>query len=252
MQQKDLFKLKMEKVSNYFKSQKKKMVLIIVILVFASMAIAGFSKNGYFDKNFNAGVEEISLDEMNFNGGLNKFNNKEYKDALIGLNLVKEDSPRYEEAQKLIAEANIFVADEYLQDAKEYYNSGELKNAYDSIYKASEYNLTSQEISDLKNKYEAEYKAEKERIATELALATKESAERNQAEEAKRLAEEKAYKKSQGVSLGMTQQDVLDSSWGRPSDVNRTTSVYGTDEQWCYGNGNYLYFEDGILTSIQN
>lgn len=23
-------------------------------------------------------------------------------------------------------------------------------------------------------------------------------------------------------------------------------------EQWVYGNGNYLYFEDGTLTSIQN
>ena len=58
--------------------------------------------------------------------------------------------------------------------------------------------------------------------------------------------------KKQGVLLGMNQEAVLSSSWGRPKDINRTTNRYGTREQWVYGNGNYLYFENGILTSIQN
>ena len=61
----------------------------------------------------------------------------------------------------------------------------------------------------------------------------------------------KAEKKRQGVRIGMSEQDVLDSSWGRPSKVNRTTTRYGVREQWVYGGG-YLYFEDGVLTSIQN
>lgn len=62
----------------------------------------------------------------------------------------------------------------------------------------------------------------------------------------------KAAKKKLGVTLGMSQQDVLDSSWGRPDHVNRTTTARGTREQWVYGSGNYLYFEDGVLTAIQN
>lgn len=74
-----------------------------------------------------------------------------------------------------------------------------------------------------------------------------------EAESAKRLAIEKAAKKKQGVSIGMSQQDVLDSSWGRPERVNTTTTVRGTREQWVYpGRHNYLYFENGVLTSIQN
>lgn len=57
------------------------------------------------------------------------------------------------------------------------------------------------------------------------------------------------------VLIGMT-QDQVKASWGVPSDVNRTTSTYGVKEQWIYNIGNvdrnYLYFDDGILTTIQN
>lgn len=66
------------------------------------------------------------------------------------------------------------------------------------------------------------------------------------------IAEEKKLRKSKGVSIGMTQADVLASSWGKPKYINRTTTPLRSREQWVYGNGNYLYFEDGTLTSIQN
>lgn len=65
-------------------------------------------------------------------------------------------------------------------------------------------------------------------------------------------ARAKAMKKTQGVTIGMSQQDVLDSSWGKPQRVNRSTNKYGVREQWVYGPGNYLYFENATLTSIQN
>lgn len=61
----------------------------------------------------------------------------------------------------------------------------------------------------------------------------------------------KIQKKKEGVRLGMSQQDVLDSNWGRPERVNTTTTKYGVHQQWVY-NRSYLYFEDGVLTSIQN
>lgn len=52
------------------------------------------------------------------------------------------------------------------------------------------------------------------------------------------------------VRIGMT-RDQARVSWGRPNSVNKTTSAHGTHEQWVY-DGNYLYFEDGILTTVQN
>lgn len=68
----------------------------------------------------------------------------------------------------------------------------------------------------------------------------------------KAAADEKKRRKSQGVSIGMSKEDVYASSWGRPEKVNTTTTKYGTREQWVYGPGNYLYFENGKLTAIQN
>lgn len=55
-----------------------------------------------------------------------------------------------------------------------------------------------------------------------------------------------------GVHIGITAAEALRSSWGRPDHVNRTITALGVDEQWVYPNGNFLYFENGILTAIQN
>lgn len=60
-----------------------------------------------------------------------------------------------------------------------------------------------------------------------------------------------AQRKSQGISIGMTAQDVLQSSWGKPKKVNRTVTSSGTREQWIYGGG-YIYIENGIVVAIQN
>jgi hypothetical protein len=60
----------------------------------------------------------------------------------------------------------------------------------------------------------------------------------------------KAPKGDNGVSIGMTGEQVRKSSWGRPKSINETITARGKHEQWVYG-GNYLYFENGVLTSIQ-
>lgn len=60
-----------------------------------------------------------------------------------------------------------------------------------------------------------------------------------------------AKKRSEGVSIGMSKDDVLASSWGRPQSINRSIYSFGEREQWVYGGGNYLYFKDGVLNSIQ-
>jgi hypothetical protein len=62
----------------------------------------------------------------------------------------------------------------------------------------------------------------------------------------------KAERRKEGVFIGMTMQDVRDSSWGRPESINRTTFANSSREQWVYGLRNYLYFKNGVLSSIQN
>lgn len=56
--------------------------------------------------------------------------------------------------------------------------------------------------------------------------------------------------KDQQVTLGMTPCMAL-ASWGIAERVNRSVGSYGTHEQWVY-HDNYLYFENGILTSWQD
>jgi hypothetical protein len=66
------------------------------------------------------------------------------------------------------------------------------------------------------------------------------------------LKKDRAARRKEGVSIGMTPEEVRYSSWGRPESINRSTNVYGNSEQWVYGGQNYLYFENGRLTNIQN
>ncbi|MFJ5790313.1 hypothetical protein ACIP9G_09485 [Lysinibacillus sp. NPDC093197] len=138
--------------------------------------------------------------------------------------------------------------------------------AKDMIEKSDDYSLVSSYIySDLLN--EDVLALYKSKFSKEIARSEKENAEwekKQEQAEAERKAEyevkrkeyaaerEKYERSQQGVRIGMTQEEVLLSNWGKPLDINKTTNAYGTSEQWVYRDFNYLYFEDGILTTIQN
>ena len=53
------------------------------------------------------------------------------------------------------------------------------------------------------------------------------------------------------VKAGMS-EDECTLSWGSPKDVKTTNSGHRVDEQWVYGTSSYLYFTDGVLTTIEN
>lgn len=50
--------------------------------------------------------------------------------------------------------------------------------------------------------------------------------------------------------IGMTREEVENSTWGKPNDINKTTYEWGITEQWCYPNFKYIYFTDGIVSAI--
>ena len=52
--------------------------------------------------------------------------------------------------------------------------------------------------------------------------------------------------------IGMTEDEVKKSTWGSTNDINRTTTSNGVIEQWCYTGYRYIYFRNGIVTSIQD
>lgn len=53
-------------------------------------------------------------------------------------------------------------------------------------------------------------------------------------------------------AIGMTAEEVRESLWGSPEDINRTTTARGVSEQWVYSGYKYVYLEDGIVTAIQD
>lgn len=68
----------------------------------------------------------------------------------------------------------------------------------------------------------------------------------------KKKQEELAHKNRKGVRIGMTAKQVREKTdWGQPDSINVTITSTGTREQWVYGYGNYLYFRNDILESIQ-
>ena len=52
------------------------------------------------------------------------------------------------------------------------------------------------------------------------------------------------------ICLKMTKDMCID-AWGQPISINTTTVEGLTLEQWVYGLGTYVYFENGIITAIQ-
>jgi hypothetical protein len=51
------------------------------------------------------------------------------------------------------------------------------------------------------------------------------------------------------VQVGMTKQE-CELSWGKPESINETTTDFAVSEQWVFDTGSFLYFDNGILTTI--
>jgi len=73
-----------------------------------------------------------------------------------------------------------------------------------------------------------------------------------EAEKFDRLAAARERQHANGVKLGMTPRQVHASRWGSPNHVHQTRSSAGVHEQWVYPQEKYLYFRNGLLSTIQN
>ena len=127
-------------------------------------------------------------------------------------------------------------------------------NNYQELRRVAEKKHYENEIAVSKNDLARKYKAVdkliegKHHVSPELA---QQSQKYFEAELKKAAVAEAKYKKSKGVQIGMTEADVLASSWGKPRRINTTTRASGESAQWVY-DGGYLYFKNGILETIQN
>lgn len=52
--------------------------------------------------------------------------------------------------------------------------------------------------------------------------------------------------------IGMPKEQLENSTWGKPNDINITEIEGGhVYEQWCYTGGRYVYVDDGYVSAIQ-
>ena len=108
--------------------------------------------------------------------------------------------------------------------------------------KASSFGLSKDEVISIKLKQDTEkIKLEKEKI----------DSEKQYNDEINKFPQNirSAIKKHQ-IILGMTPRQVV-LSWGSPENKNITFNKFGKSEQWVYGLGEYVYFENGKVTSLQ-
>ncbi|WP_345082222.1 hypothetical protein [Nemorincola caseinilytica] len=52
------------------------------------------------------------------------------------------------------------------------------------------------------------------------------------------------------VAIGMS-TDMCAAAWGRPADIRKITTAKKERQQWVYGKGKYLYFDNNVLAKIQ-
>lgn len=69
--------------------------------------------------------------------------------------------------------------------------------------------------------------------------------------EGAKLYNSESYQPPKEPAIGMTADEVKESTWGSPNKINKTTTIYGVHEQWVYSNNKYIYLDDGIVSSIQ-
>ena len=138
----------------------------------------------------------------------------------------------YEKQQYSQIKTNLDLFQKYHPESPEYESAK-------SIYTQS---VKDQEIARKKAEAEAA-KAEKERIA-KMAPVKRIMEKYVCSEDVARMILRKK------VQIGMTAEQCR-AAWGEPDDINRTVGSFGTHEQWVYGSS-YLYFEDGVMTSLQD
>lgn len=63
------------------------------------------------------------------------------------------------------------------------------------------------------------------------------------------VEKEKEYSENEPC-IGMTKGEVLNSDWGMPTEINKTTYEWGVSEQWVYPDNKYIYIEEDVVVAI--
>jgi tetratricopeptide (TPR) repeat protein len=206
-------------------------------------------------------ANELINDDEEYTWGLLSYENGDYLSAINAMQGVSNSYPYHADAMKVLLDAKSKLALEYLNLAKDNFSSGKYIEANRLLVASLQMNPNLDESLNLKDAYNFEAEKakseESERIKAELEARLKAEAgieqkikDEEEARIKKEIEAEAAIKKTKGVIIGMNQEDVLASSWGKPQGIQKTVTAERVQEVWSYGFYNHLYFVDGFLVRI--
>lgn len=108
--------------------------------------------------------------------------------------------------------------------------------------------LAAPELERMRARNAAAWEARSREIAEQMAYAWQ---SRQQALEGRFGSDVAAKILVRSVWIGMSAEMALESQ-GTPIEINRTVTASVVREQWVYGTGVYLYFDNGVLTAVQD
>jgi len=195
---------------------------VVFFVVLVGVFISSYNDNVAADKKHMTETNNIRASYNNAKNLLNKtvITDDDLLKIKTGLSSVTNTMTEYTEAQKLLKLVSAKITE-------------------------------AEQRRDQKAKQESEENARKLKLQEEAGLNAK--GKRLRAKHPDWSVDECDAISKKQIHLGMTTEQVA-AAWGRPYHINRTTGSYGTHEQWVMGEmgGSYVYFENGICTTIQN
>ncbi|WP_336788446.1 hypothetical protein [Paenibacillus sp. MMO-177] len=175
---------------------------------------------------------------VDYNHAVELYKAKRYEEVLsslgssVSLNSINSTDSNDEESLYLISYVKLKAFDSNYDEALKYVN---FLRPIDNV-------LTPDEILEIMDAYPILQAAVGSTLAGEQYNAQQQQHDAQQ--------QELKDRRARGIVIGMSTDDVLLSSWGKPKDINKTTTKYGVSEQWVYDDNRYVYFDDGIVTAI--
>lgn len=249
------------------KITKKKLIIFGVILLFIIILIV--NQNAYkTGEGLNDETKKINIDNLvkqyNYDKAIELADNYYYYDKnldkhqkyLLYIQVCKENNLNsLDEAEKKLSEKNSSKS----KDSSNKKEENEAKKVTDEFKKITDdinaigiNNLTEEQTVSFINKYMVFWDTNKvkhnelhDQVVENLIKLKQKYYLQNKYYIDSNM---KVYK----ARIGMTKDEVVAfTKYIEAEDINKTTTKYSTREQYCYSNGDYLYFENGILSTIQ-
>lgn len=199
-------------------------IVVILILYFGRASDIKAQKQAELNNQHE--IEQIAKD---YNDGLWYLENRNFKDAEIKLNRFKDGKYNNDEKYKDAQILSIYATARYDEHRPD-------------VYYRMQYQMANDELSKIPDDYNGQFVKDIKRYKQDV---------KDRLEVYAQTDKEHAKERETHIFVGDPYVKVTQ-LWGEPIRKNRTVVGNTVREQWVYGNGNYIYIENGLVTGWQD